>query len=1171
MSHRSFAHLHCHSHYSLLDGAAKIEDLVLQAKSLGMSALALTDHGNLYGAIEFYQSCKKHGINPVLGYEAYVAPARRDDRQTRGGIGGEASFHLTLLAQNRTGFQNLIKLASHAFLEGFYYKPRIDKELLEAHREGLVILSGCAASEFSTLLLAQRLDEAAELAAWFSQLLGDRFYIEIQDNGLDIQKECAAGAIEVANRLGLPLVATCDSHYLCVADAAAHEVLLCINTGKTMSDPKRLQYGSDQFYLKSPEEMYASFPAHPDAVARAQAIADSCAIDLDFTKRHFPVFHPPEGFDDRAYLRQLCEAGLERRYGHLAAERREQARARLEHELGIIERLGFASYFLIVWDFVNFAEQRGIPCGARGSACGAVVSYLLGFSNVDPIEYDLLFERFLDPSRVEAPDIDIDFCQERRDEVIAYVREKYGERNVAQIITFGTMAARAVIRDVGRALEVSLPRVDQIAKLVPKTLNITLQAALVESPELKREYDADPEVRRLIDIGMRLEGLARNPGTHAAGVVVADSDLTQYVPLQKNGDVLTTQWEMSILEKVGMLKFDFLGLRNLTILTDAIEVIRQVTGQTIRLAEIPLDDEATFGLLQRGETKGVFQLESEGIRGLLVRLRPDRFQDIIAVNALYRPGPLGGGMVDKYINVKHGREAAEYAHPVMKAVLEETYGVMVYQEQVMRILNRLGGIELADAYKCIKAISKKNKEVMDSYQSRFIAGAGKQGLSADKANEIFELIKYFAGYGFNKSHSTAYALVAYQTAYLKAHFPAEFMAALMSSELGDTDKLAEHIEDCRRMKLAVKPPDVNLGAAKFTVAAGALRFGLVAIKGVGEKAIAAIVSEREQKGAFRDLYDFCERVDTKLVTKACIESLIKAGAMDCFGAFRAQLVDVLPTAFGAGGRARADRDSGQGFLFGEEKQDAVGTLSLPSVPEWPDREKLEFEKELLGIYLSSHPLAHDEPKLRLYRTHRVAELAELPDRKPVVVGGMIEGVRVLVQQRGRNANQKYARFTITDLSASIPCVMFADAYADHASILKDGSIWFIEADVDRSRETPGLIAQRLVGLDHAGRELGGTLLVRLREDRHDEATVDQLAGVLETRPGKSPVYLEVAATDGIRARLKLGDRFNVTCDQELATLVEDIVGAGQVTIKPARPAIGSRPTNGNRYARTSSG
>src|SRR5438132_10875092 len=736
MPDRSFVHLHCHSHYSLLDGASRIPELVASAKDLGMNALALTDHGNLYGAIEFYQECKAGGLNPILGYEAYVAPGARGERDAR--RRGEAAYHLTLLAKNRVGFKNLVKMATAAFLDGYHYVPRIDKELLAAHKDGIICLSGCASGEFSELILKDQLEEATALAQWFAGLFGKNFYIEIQNNGLDLQKRCAECAVDVANRLGLPLVATSDAHYLCQADSAAHDVLLCINTGKTRGDQNRLRYGTDQFYVRAPAEMYALFPAQTAAVERSQEIADAGASDLDFKSRHFPVFTPPEHKSPEAYLRELCAEGLRARYGDPP---KAEASQRLQHELDIIVRMGFASYFLIVWDFVRFARERGIPASARGSACGAIVSYVLKLNHVDPLVYDLLFERFLDPNRSEAPDIDIDFCQERREEVIMYVRQKYGEQSVAQIGTFGTMAARAAIKDVGRVLDVPLERVNQLTKMIPATLGITLEDALRQNPDLKREYDNDATVHELIDIAKRLEGTNRNAGTHAAGVVISNGPLSDYVPLQRivrKGDdggsqqdeaVVTTQWEMGDLEKVGLLKMDFLGLRTLTLLDNAVKLIEKAHGERIDLEKIPLDDARTYALLQRGDAKGVFQFESDGIRELLKRMKPDNIRDLIACNALYRPGPLGGGMVDAYVNRKHGRERPEYPHAIMAEILGETHGVMVYQEQVMRILNRLGGIELASAYACIKAISKKKHEIIDQRRAEFNQGEQTRGPS----------------------------------------------------------------------------------------------------------------------------------------------------------------------------------------------------------------------------------------------------------------------------------------------------------------------------------------------------------------------------------------------------------------------------------------------------------
>ncbi len=760
-----FVHLHCHSHYSLLDGASPIKGLVARAKELGMNSLAITDHGNLYGALEFYQACRDEGLNPVIGYEAYVAPGSRRDRG--GTTARESSYHLTLLAQNRTGFQNLIKLSSKAFLEGFYHKPRIDRELLAAHNEGIICLSGCVSGELSRTLLAGNTAEEAvargrEIAEWFQQVFGERYFIEIQNNGLEVQRQAMELSVEVANWMGLPLVATSDCHYIRREDAEAQDVLLCINTGKYRTDTNRMRMEGDQFYLRGPEEMYAAFPSLADAVARSQQIADRVDIQLELDKRHFPAFTPPDAKTSGQYLRELCEAGLRERYANkphrwqnndpASGQLADEVCQRLDRELGVIEKLGFPDYFLIVWDFVRYAVEQEIPCTARGSGVGSLVCYALRISHVCPLDYDLLFERFLDESRREAPDIDIDFCKQRRGEVIQYVKDKYGEANVAQIGTFGTLAARAAIRDVGRTLGMPIFRVDQVVAMVPDQLHITLEKSLEQSDELKKAYDGDGEIRELIDLAMKIEGLARNVGTHAAAVVIAEKPVDQYVPLQhvKGKTEVITQWAMGHVERAGLLKMDFLGLRNLTILAKSIELVEQSRGERIDPHRFPLDDPETFALLCRGETKGIFQLESGGIRDLLQRMKPDHFRDIIATNALYRPGPLEGGMVDDYIEVKHGRKEAAYPHPVMKEILEETHGVMVYQEQVMRILNRLGGIKLADAYTCIKAISKKKLPIIAKFREAFIDGAQAEGLDKRTAEDLFSMIEKFAGYGFNK-------------------------------------------------------------------------------------------------------------------------------------------------------------------------------------------------------------------------------------------------------------------------------------------------------------------------------------------------------------------------------------------------------------------------------------
>jgi DNA polymerase-3 subunit alpha len=1189
MADRPFVHLHCHSHYSLLDGASRVPELVAQAKGLGMNALALTDHGNLYGAIEFYSECRAAGLNPILGYEAYVAAGKRTEREAR--RRGEAGFHLTLLARDRAGFHNLIRLASRAFLEGYHYVPRIDKELLAEYHEGILCLSGCASSEFSDFILRDQRDDARRLAEWFARLFGEDFYVEIQNNGLEIQRLCAEGAIDIARRLGLPLVATCDAHYLCQGDTSAHDVLLCINTGKTRNDANRLRYGSDQFYVRAPEEMYALFPDHADAVRRSQEIADRCAIDLNFKARHFPVFTPPDRKTPEEYLRELCAQGLLARYG---ARPGPAAVERLKHELDIICRMGFAGYFLIVWDFVRFAKENGIPASARGSACGAVVSYVLHLSDVDPLEYDLLFERFLDPNRSEAPDIDIDFCQDRREEVIAYVRRKYGEQSVAQIATFGTLAARAAVKDVGRALDVPLDRVNQLTKLIPQRLHITLDDALRESPDLRHAYETDPQVHELIDIARKLEGTNRNAGTHAAGVVIANGPLTDYVPLQRvvrkgdagdggtrrDGDpdtpemdpspggversvrarpagpreaVVTTQWVMGDLEKVGLLKMDFLGLRTLTLLAHAVRLIEQTRGERIDLLDLPLDDAKTFALLQRGDARGVFQLESDGIRELLKRMKPDNIRDLIATNALYRPGPLGGGMVDAYINRKHGREKPHYPHPIMEEILGETYGVMCYQEQIMQILNRLGGIELSSAYACIKAISKKKQEIIDQRRADFLRGAQERGVGESTAKEIFDLITYFGGYGFNKSHSAAYAYVGYQSAYLKAHYTPEFMAALLSSEIEDGNKrdiMVQHIEDARRLGVEVLPPDVNAGDVQFTVAGGKILFGLSAVKGVGRGAVEAIVRARREGGPFKDLFDFCERVDLRLVGRAAIERLIKAGAFDGWKARRAQLHHVLPRALQAAGEVQQDRRHGQGSLFTALPTQAADTdplrEALPDLPEWSDSEKLKYEKEALDFYFSSHPLAQHEVKLRRFATHTVEQLSELGPNQEVLLGGMLTQVRYLNTKKARNGNTRYVRCKLEDFTGAVECVMWPDDYLHYKDEIAEDRVCFIKAAVERTREAPGLILSRVFSIEQAERELtkGVSLLLKLAE--HGSYVIDQLAPLLRGWAGPCPVFLDVVDAVGKWCRYKVNEEFHVQPGAVQIDALEAILGPGTV-------------------------
>ncbi len=1179
MSTPPFVHLHCHSHYSLLDGAGKIERLIERTKALRMNSLAITDHGNLHGALEFYRQAKAQGINPIVGYEAYIAPGSR--RQKEAASMKQASYHLTLLARNRTGFQNLLKLASSAYLEGFYFRPRIDKQILQQCSQGLICLSGCVSSELNRTLLGGNqpdLEKACQIAAWFRQVFGDDYFIEIQNNGLEIQRQATEGAVEVAGRMGIPLVATSDVHYVNAEDAEAQDILLCINTGKFRTDTKRMRMESNEFYLRSPEEMYQALAGHEEALKRSQEIADGIEIELELGKRHFPIYTPPEGKTSEDYLRELCLEGLKRRYrdkprrfshGELSRE----VMDRLDRELGVIGKLGFPNYFLIVWDFVREARQRGIEATARGSGVGALVCYALGMSHVCPLDYDLLFERFLDENRLEAPDIDIDFCQQRRGEIIQYVKDKYGTENVAQIGTFGTMAARAAIRDVGRVLGLSIPRVNEVVAKVPKQLGITLAKALEQSDELKKAYDTDGEVRELLNLAMRIEGLARNVGTHAAAVVIADRPLTDYVPLchVQGKEEIITQWAMGDVEATGLLKMDFLGLRNLTILAKVVDLIEETTGKRVDPYAFPLDDQETYALLCRGETKGIFQLESGGIRDLLQRMKPDCFRDVIATNALYRPGPLEGGMVDDYIQVKHGRKPAVYKHPVMKEVLEETYGVMVYQEQVMRILNRLGGIELADAYKCIKAISKKKLPIIARFREQFLAGSQAQGMAKAAAEELWGMIEKFAGYGFNKSHSTAYALIAYLTAYLKTHYPVEFMAALLSGDIPNRnftkkDSTVEHLEDCQRMGVEVVPPDVNRSARDYTVHEGKIHFGLSAIKGCGGPAADAIAAARKSAGAFRDLFDFCQRVDPRVVNRAAIETLIKAGAFDWLGARRAQLFAVIDRAVQAGAAAAEDRRHGQKGLFDfqqDEDQQDTAAAALPDVPEWDERDKLAKEKEVLGFYLSSHPLAEYQQTLSTYCSHTTTEAAALKHRTEVMLGGMLSAIKLSHTKNPRPGNpSRYAMFDLEDMEGSIRCIVWPEQFAAYGQLVQPDAILVALGTIDKRGDSDeaNLIVNELISLDDLQSRYTRGVKVRVSETDHGQEKLEQLYEIVRGYPGPGELQLVIYLADGSRVPM-VAKGMGVEINREMWNRVETLLGPGNFKLLPT-PLRGRNGRNG---------
>jgi DNA polymerase-3 subunit alpha len=1145
----------------LLDGAATIPRLLDRAKDHGMNALALTDHGNLHGALQFYQAAKKRGINPIIGYEAYIAPDSRFDKTS--GKRKESSYHLTLLAQNRIGFQNLMQMSSAAYLEGFYFKPRIDRELLEQHQEGIICLSGCLSSEFSRVLLNghgndQNLDQAIEVAQWFHGVFGDRFFIEIMNNGMELQRMVTEGAVDVARQLGIPMVATNDVHYVDQSDADAQDVMLCINTGRFRTDTTRMKMDGQEYYLRSQEEMYRSFDGLEEAVSRTQEIADSVDIDLKLGERHFPSFEPPKELSSMEYLRQLCLEGLRDRYAGneermTEGELNSQVMERLEHELGVIDQLGFADYFLICWDFVRQARDSGIPATARGSGVGALVCYALYLSHVCPLKFGLLFERFLDISRREAPDIDIDFCKEHRGEIIRYVKQKYGESNVAQIGTFGTLAARAAIKDTGRVLGIPLSRVNQLTGMIPNELGISLKGALEKSDELAREYKTDGEVRELLDVAMKIEGLARNLGTHAAAVVIGDKPLNEYLPLGKvtGKDDVITQWSMNDVEAAGLLKMDFLGLRNLTILRRSVDLVEQTTGERIDPQQFPLDDAETFALFCRGETKGIFQFESGGIRDLLQRMKPDSFHDIIATNALYRPGPLEGGMVDDYVAVKHGRKKAEYKHPILEEILSETHGVMVYQEQVMRILNRFGDIDLAEAYTCIKAISKKKESTINKNRDQFFTGATERGLQRHEAEDLWFMITKFAGYGFNKSHSTAYAFIAYQTAYLKAHYPLEFMAALLSSDISGRnfkrkDSLVEHLEDCNRMGIEVVPPHVNTSGTEFTVANGKIHFALSAIKGCGGTAADAIVHNRVKDGPYRDLFDFCERVEPTTCGRAAIETLIKAGTFDDLGANRQQLAQIIERALQAGSAALSDRRSGQKNLFEQFNDDTnqEDDVPLPNVPEFEERERLIMEKEVLGFYLSSHPLAEHRDLLASYSSHTTTRLSKLSDRTEVVIGGMISSITLAHTKNGRPGSPtKYANFDMEDIEGSVRCIMWPDSFQRFEPLLEPDSILLARGSVDRrgGGDEVNLIVDELISLDQLDDRCTRGMVIRVDELKHGDRMLPQIYEILRAYPGNQEVRLLLDLADGHRVSMK-ADRLQIQVNTELKQRMDDLLG-----------------------------
>jgi DNA polymerase-3 subunit alpha len=1172
----SFVHLHGHSHYSLLDGGATIENLCKRAKELGMPALALTDHGNLFGAVEFYNTALKVGIKPILGCELYVAPASRFDKDAHGI--SEASYHLPILVQNEQGWKNILKLASLAYTEGFYYRPRVDKEALAKYSGGIIAICGHFGTEISACIERNDMEAAVACARQYVEIFGpDHFYVELQNHFDPAQIAMLPKLVEVARKANVPLVATNDQHFLRREDWEAHDVLCCISMSRTITDETRLKY-SPELHVKSPQEMREIFKDLPEACDNTLKIAAMCDLKLDFSKRHAPVYTPPPSASGvvptpEAYLRELCIEGIREKYGSVEAgtltpERHAQIMDRLEQELKVIQGKGFSSYFLIVWDFCNFAKRSGIPVGARGSGVGTIVGYVLSLCNVDPLRYDLLFERFMDPNRSEMPDIDIDICQEGRQKVIEYVRQKYG--NVCQIITFSTLGAKASIKDVGRVLGVPLAEVDKITKLIPTGLNVTLADA-IKTPDLKRMIEETPAVARVFAIAQRLEGLCRNAGMHAAGVIVCDKPLDEIVPLYKNGDDIMTQWDGPTCEKVGLLKMDFLGLRTLTIIERALDLIAQglASGalkepESVKLPFVPgrpgrilLDgidttDQKVFAqVFQKGSTKGIFQFESGGMKDLLMKMKPDRIEDLIAANALYRPGPME--LIPDYCARKHGKQKVPSIHPLADPVLEETFGIMVYQEQVMRIFNRLGGIPLAKAYKIIKAISKKMLDVIAAEKKNFVDGAVKNGIAQEQAEELFALIEKFAGYGFNKSHSTRYALVAYQTAYLKTYYPLQYMAALLTFEMVNQAKVVEYIDECRHLVLPngkvgieVLQPDLNESDADFTVVGATIRFGLAAVKGVGEKAVHSIMAARRitdpETGKvthtpFKSIFDFCERVDLRVVNKGVMESLIKCGAFDSVHPVRAAAMASVENAIRMAQATQEAQRAGQESLFGAPSSGGgaataatADTLKVPALPEWPKSQKMALEKSVLGFYVTNHPLRDVEHIFQSYVTLDTQSIRTTADKATGLFGGLVAKVRMMTTKTGPNAGRKWCILLIEDLLGSIEVVLYSSEYERFASLIKADTVLIMEGFVDRSREEPCFKAKEIMTLEEAQKRKTREVLVQTNSVQLDAAALERLKAIMTEHKGATPVKLELtdlAVEPRCRVQVQLGGGLNI--------------------------------------------
>jgi DNA polymerase-3 subunit alpha len=1218
MSHADFVHLHLHTEFSLLDGACRLDRLMDKAHELKFPALAITDHGAMFGVIDFYQAARAKGIKPIIGCEVYVAPGSRLEKKQGSGT-RDIYHHLGLLAKDEEGYKNLIKLTTSAHLEGYYYKPRIDKEILAAHGKGLIAMSGCLASEIPDLIMKDQIQKARDAVDWFKQTLGaDNFFLELQNHGIPEQAKVNKQLIAFAKDFGLKLVATNDVHYVEKSHSHAHDCLVCIGTQDLLSNPKRMGagYAAEQFYLRSAEEMKARFAEVPDAVLNTREVADKCNLEIEFGKLHYPVFHPPEHFTREGFLRQWLAEGLFRRYTiHAKAEGKEfivesiddptrlptYQRAvgvppaesaqtfrqdagstlndpavaaaiktvidRLQTELVVIEKTGFISYFLIVGDFVRKGREMGVACVARGSAAGSLVTYLLEIANVDPIRYGLLFERFLNPERVNPPDIDIDFADDRRADVIAYVREKYGRDAVAQIITFGTMGAKSVVRDVGRVMGLSYGDCDRLAKMIPTDLKMDLTKALKQSPELKEAYETEEVTRELIDTAFVLEDLTRNASVHAAGVVIGDQPLVNLLPLKQDEDgTIVTQYSMNPVGELGLLKMDFLGLKTLTVIRNTCEMVKRTRGIDVPIDNLPLDDAKTYDLLNKANTLGIFQLESGGMRDLCRKFQISSVEHITALVALYRPGPMD--LIPEFIKRRHGEVKIEYEHPLLEPIARETYGILIYQEQVMQAAQLLAGFTLGGADLLRRAMGKKKVEEMVKQRAAFVKGCKeKNHISDSKANQIFDLLEKFAGYGFNKSHAAAYAIVAYQTAYLKANYPVEFFCAMMTNDMGDTAKLSQYINEARAFGIEVLGPDVNesdvyfapaktAGQASAAVAGSpspekngetktsevkqAIRFGLAAIKGVGEVAVQTILKARDEGGRFQTLADMCQRVDGRTVSRRILECLIKSGGCDCFGQTRATLFAQIDRTLARAASIISDRQRGQSSLFGalEEKNEPMPEAAT-NLPEWPQHELLAHEKELLGFYVTGHPLTPFAPILSKYALATTNTLAQLPNRSLTRIGGLIAAVQNGISKK---SGKPYAMVTLEDLEGSVQILCMNENYDKYHALLQPNKALLVIGEVNTGEDRPKIFPQEIMPLEDAPRKYTKQVYLRLQMAHLQAEHIESVRELIAAHPGRCPLFLCFAKPTGEKIYVETHERFFVAPSRELQQAADDLFG-----------------------------